>query len=197
MFRALVCFLFFFCTCIGLSLAELERLGTTVSKTASHDIPYVLARGGNGATTVSATMFFASKVVSTLEKRGAFGEFKVFVTGGMGGVHRQGVKIFTPNSGCKAPCRADSVEECADIIEANTKFGLGSGILIGVPIPAEHAAATKNVNRPYNRHCMKQNIQLVKNNALVGAKIATALTTAFLNRFDTRPRLIILPAARL
>ncbi|EFJ26223.1 hypothetical protein SELMODRAFT_413384 [Selaginella moellendorffii] len=47
--------------------------------------------------------------------------------------------------GCKAPCRADSVEESADIIEANTKFGLGSVILIGVPIPAEHAAAAKNV----------------------------------------------------
>ncbi|XP_024545178.1 uncharacterized protein LOC9644059 isoform X4 [Selaginella moellendorffii] len=233
--------------CIGLSLAELERLaklGTMVSKTARRDIPYVIARRGNGATTVSATMFFASKA-----------GIKVFVTGGIGGVHRQGesklgktpvavvcagVKsildiprtleyletqgvtvvsystdefpaFFTPNSGCKAPCRADSVEECADIIEANTKLGLGSGILIGVPIPAEHAAAAKNVesaiqsalheaesrgiagnsvtpfllkrvNELTGGDSLAANIQLVKNNALVGAKIATALTTR-LSRF--------------
>ncbi|EFJ26222.1 hypothetical protein SELMODRAFT_413380 [Selaginella moellendorffii] len=81
---------------------------------------------------------------------------------------------FTPNSGCKAPCRADSVEECADIIE--------------------HAAAAKNVesalHEAENISVTSLLVFLVKNNALVGAKIATALTTTSLNRLDTRPRLV-------
>ncbi|XP_029125712.1 uncharacterized protein LOC109791429 isoform X4 [Cajanus cajan] len=66
--------------CIGLSIEELERLailGTRAQKTARRDIAHVVAQGGNGATTVSATMFFAAMV-----------HIPVFVTGGIGGVHR-------------------------------------------------------------------------------------------------------------
>ncbi|KOM28518.1 hypothetical protein LR48_Vigan549s007300 [Vigna angularis] len=66
--------------CVGLSLEELERLaslGTSARKTARRDIANVVARGENGATTVSATMFFASMV-----------NIPIFVTGGIGGVHR-------------------------------------------------------------------------------------------------------------
>ncbi|CAK7331154.1 unnamed protein product [Dovyalis caffra] len=64
----------------GLSMGELERLatlGTKAQKTARRDIAHVVATRGNGATTVSATMFFASMV-----------GIHVFVTGGIGGVHR-------------------------------------------------------------------------------------------------------------
>ncbi|KAH0926060.1 hypothetical protein HID58_018316 [Brassica napus] len=66
--------------CIGLNEEELERLaslGKSVQKTAGRDIAYVVATRGNGATTVSATLFFASMV-----------GIQVFVTGGIGGVHR-------------------------------------------------------------------------------------------------------------
>ncbi|TKY68239.1 Pseudouridine-5'-phosphate glycosidase [Spatholobus suberectus] len=66
--------------CVGLSVEELERLatlGTRAQKIARRDIAHVVARGGNGATTVSATMFFASMV-----------HIPIFVTGGIGGVHR-------------------------------------------------------------------------------------------------------------
>ncbi|XP_027335261.1 uncharacterized protein LOC113849507 isoform X1 [Abrus precatorius] len=68
--------------CVGLSMEELERLatlGTRAQKTARRDIAHVVARGGNGATTVSASMFLASMV-----------HIPVFVTGGIGGVHRHG-----------------------------------------------------------------------------------------------------------
>ncbi|KAG5517468.1 hypothetical protein RHGRI_038021 [Rhododendron griersonianum] len=68
--------------CVGLSAKELERLaimGTKARKTARRDIAYVLATRANGATTVSATMIFASMV-----------GIHVFVTGGIGGVHRHG-----------------------------------------------------------------------------------------------------------
>ncbi|CDY22802.1 BnaA06g02750D [Brassica napus] len=66
--------------CIGLNEEELERLaslGKSVQKTAGRDIPHVVATRANGATTVSATLFFASMV-----------GIQVFVTGGIGGVHR-------------------------------------------------------------------------------------------------------------
>ncbi|OWM69160.1 hypothetical protein CDL15_Pgr025347 [Punica granatum] len=189
--------------CIGLSMEDLKKLailGSKVRKTARRDIAHVVssspsfsqvAARGNGATTVSATMFFASKV-----------GISVFATGGTGGVHRhgehtmdissdltelgrttvavisagpksildipktleyletQGVCVaafgtdefpafFIEKSGCKAPCRVDTPEECARLIgkmikcdaDANAMLKLGSGILIAVPIPKEHAAS--------------------------------------------------------
>ncbi|CAN1170510.1 Pseudouridine-5'-phosphate glycosidase [Linum perenne] len=235
--------------CIGLSAEQLERLatlGTRAQKTARRDIAYVVASRRNGATTVSATMFFASMV-----------GIHVFVTGGIGGVHRHGEQtmdvssdltelgrtpvavisagvksildipktleyletqgvcvvgyktnefpaFFTDTSGCKAPCRMDTPEECAQLIDATTKLKLGNGILIGVPIPKEQSASgsiiesaiqkalkearEKNisgsaetpfllarVNELTGGASLASNIALVKNNALVGAKIALAL----------------------
>lgn len=236
--------------CVGLSLEELERLaiiGTKAQKTARRDIAHVVATRGNGATTVSATMLIASMV-----------GISVFVTGGIGGVHRhgehtmdissdltelgrtpvavisagvksildipktleyletQGVCVaayktnefpafFTETSGCKVPCRVDSPEDCARLIDANVKLGLGTGILIAVPIPREHSASgsliesaiqramteargkniSGNAETPFllarvneltGGASLSSNIALVKNNALVGAQIAVALT---------------------
>jgi pseudouridine-5'-phosphate glycosidase len=64
---------------IGLTAADLELLGSSpeVSKVSLRDVPYVLARRGHGATTVAATMRLA-----------ALAGIGVFVTGGLGGVHR-------------------------------------------------------------------------------------------------------------
>ncbi|XP_038690929.1 pseudouridine-5'-phosphate glycosidase isoform X2 [Tripterygium wilfordii] len=236
--------------CIGLHIEELEKLaklGTKAQKTARRDIAYVVANRGNGATTVSATMFFASLV-----------GIRVFVTGGIGGVHRnaehtmdissdltelgktpvavisagvksildipktleyletQGVCVaayktyefpafFTEISGYKVPCRVDSPEDCARLIDANMRLMLGTGILITVPIPKEHAASgsmiesaiqsalkeardnnitgnaetpflLKRVNELTGGASLASNIALVKNNARVGAQIAVALT---------------------
>nr|GMD23370.1 Pseudouridine-5'-phosphate glycosidase [Ipomoea batatas] len=76
--------------CIGLSMEELERLailGSKARKTARRDIAHVVATKGNGATTVSATMFFASMA-----------GIPIFVTGGVGGVHRQGENTMDVSS---------------------------------------------------------------------------------------------------
>ncbi|OIW01891.1 hypothetical protein TanjilG_31073 [Lupinus angustifolius] len=230
--------------CVGLTIEELERLatlGTKAQKTARRDIAHVVASSGNGATTVSASMFLASLV-----------GIPVFVTGGIGGVHRhgehtmdissdltelgrtpvavicagvksildiprtleyletQGVCVaayktnefpafFTESSGCKVSCRVDTPED-----EANIKLNLGTGVLIAVPIPREHSTSghiiesaiqkalkearenkiTGNAETPFllarvneltGGASLASNIALVKNNALVGAKIATAL----------------------
>lgn len=65
---------------IGLSDEELEYLGQSrnVEKTSRRDLPYLLAAKKDGATTVAATMICA-------ELTG----IQVFVTGGIGGVHRE------------------------------------------------------------------------------------------------------------
>ncbi len=64
---------------IGLDEAELDLLGSDpdVRKVSIRDLPYVVARGEHGATTVASTMRLA-----------ALAGIRVFVTGGLGGVHR-------------------------------------------------------------------------------------------------------------
>lgn len=67
---------------VGLTDAQLERLargGGDVRKCSRRDLPAVCAAGADGATTVSATMLLA-----------AAAGIAVFVTGGIGGVHRGG-----------------------------------------------------------------------------------------------------------
>ncbi|HMO33037.1 MAG TPA: pseudouridine-5'-phosphate glycosidase [Lacibacter sp.] len=66
---------------VGLSAGELAYFGQArdVWKVSLRDLPYVVSRGLNGATTVAATMRIAS-----------LAGIRVFVTGGIGGVHRGG-----------------------------------------------------------------------------------------------------------
>jgi pseudouridine-5'-phosphate glycosidase len=66
---------------IGLDEAQLDVLGSDpdVAKVSIRDLPYVIARRGHGATTVASTMRLA-----------ALAGIRVFVTGGIGGVHRDG-----------------------------------------------------------------------------------------------------------
>ena len=70
---------------IGLSPDDLELLAShpDVTKVSVRDLPYVVARGTHGATTVAATMRLA-----------ALAGIQVFVTGGLGGVHRGAQQTF-------------------------------------------------------------------------------------------------------
>lgn len=64
----------------GLSTAEIEYLGKTgqaVSKVSRRDLPVIVSKKMDGATTVATTMIVA-----------AMAGIKVFATGGIGGVHR-------------------------------------------------------------------------------------------------------------
>ena len=70
---------------VGLTDAELEQLGNAkqVAKVSRRDLPHLLATGGIGATTVAATMIAAH-----------LAGIRVFVTGGIGGVHRGAATSF-------------------------------------------------------------------------------------------------------
>ncbi|MFI0399348.1 MAG: pseudouridine-5'-phosphate glycosidase [Thiolinea sp.] len=64
----------------GLSSDEIEELGKgghSISKVSRRDLPFMVAQGKTGATTVASTMIIA-----------AMAGIRVFATGGIGGVHR-------------------------------------------------------------------------------------------------------------
>jgi pseudouridylate synthase len=71
---------------VGLAAAELRALaqgGPKVAKVSRRDLAALVARGGDGATTVAATMLVA-----------ALAGIRVFATGGIGGVHRGATQTF-------------------------------------------------------------------------------------------------------
>lgn len=171
---------------IGLSSSELEELADGKSaaiKTSRRDFPYVLGKQLNGGTTVAGTLICANLC-----------GIKIFATGGIGGVHRdgettmdvsadlvemgrspvtvvssgiksildiprtmeyletQGVFVstfqvpdrefpafYTRKSGVKAPYNFADAAEAAECIDKSLQLGLQSGMLVGVPVPREHA----------------------------------------------------------
>ena len=70
---------------VGLTLEEIEYLGKTegVIKTSRRDIPFIIAKKLDGATTVASTMIIAD-----------LAGIRVFATGGIGGVHRGAPESF-------------------------------------------------------------------------------------------------------
>ncbi|GFP78100.1 pseudouridine-5'-phosphate glycosidase [Clostridium fungisolvens] len=70
---------------VGLTEAEIDHLGKAgnVIKTSRRDIPFIIAKKADGATTVASTMIIA-----------ALAGIKVFATGGIGGVHREAQETF-------------------------------------------------------------------------------------------------------
>ncbi|WP_019907294.1 pseudouridine-5'-phosphate glycosidase [Thermoanaerobacter indiensis] len=237
---------------IGLSEEELEFMGTSkeILKASRRDLPVVLAKGLSAATTVSATMICAN-----------LAGIKVFVTGGIGGVHRGAEQTFdisadlqelantdvavvcagakaildlprtleyletfgvpvvgfktwefpafyTRESGLKVDYKVDDEIEAAKIIKTKWDLGLKGGVLIANPIPEEYAldkayidkaiedalyeAEKRNIKgkeiTPFlldkikdltQGKSLKANIELVKNNAFVGAKIAIELNKLY------------------
>ncbi len=64
----------------GISVSEMELLaqgGPQIPKASRRDLPFLVASGSNGATTVASTMIIAH-----------LAGIRVFATGGIGGVHR-------------------------------------------------------------------------------------------------------------
>ncbi|SHH56375.1 pseudouridine-5'-phosphate glycosidase [Caloranaerobacter azorensis DSM 13643] len=70
---------------VGLSEEEIEYMGKAknVFKVSRRDIPFIIAKQLDGATTVASTMIIS-----------ALSGIKVFVTGGIGGVHRGAQETF-------------------------------------------------------------------------------------------------------
>ncbi|CAG0892313.1 unnamed protein product, partial [Darwinula stevensoni] len=239
--------------CIGLSPEAIEELGKSslagkCFKASARDLPHVIQQGGDGGTTVAGTLVLAH-----------LAGIQVFVTGGIGGVHRgaetsfdvsadliqlsrspvavicagikaildipktlefletQGVPVavlgpdkrfpnfYSRDSGVDAPWNLENSVAAARLL--HTHFSLlpsPSGVLIGVPIPLEHALDGNEVEKHVKEaleagearriqgkdvtpfllsqmqlltcgSSLSSNIALIKNNAKVGAEIALHL----------------------
>ncbi len=231
---------------VGLVADEIERLARSdgkVIKCSRRDLPFVVARKENGATTVAATMIIA-----------AMAGIRVFATGGIGGVHRgveetldisadleelartdvtvvcAGIKsvldigrtleylethgvtvigyetdtlpaFYARESDFGVDYRADSPAEVAAAMRSKKEMGLGGGMVVAVPVPAEHAldrgeidavideaivemgrqGVTGKDTTPFllariaertEGRSLEANVQLVINNARVAAAIA-------------------------
>jgi len=111
--------------------------------------------------------------------------------------------FYTRESGFKAPLRLDTPEEVAEMMRAKWTLGLRGGAIIGNPIPAEYAMPKEEIDKAINEalieakmqrvegkkitpflldaiknitggKSLEANVHLVKNNATLAAKIASA-----------------------
>ena len=89
---------------VGLDDAQLERLATAanVRKLSRADLPYAIVSGSDGSTTVAATMICAH-----------LAGIEVFVTGGIGGVHRGVEKTFDVSADLEELSRTPVTVVCA------------------------------------------------------------------------------------
>lgn len=89
---------------VGLSADEIEMLGKTkdVVKSSRRDIPFIIAKGLNGATTVASTMILAD-----------LAGIRIFATGGVGGVHRGAETSFDISADLIELAQTDVAVVCA------------------------------------------------------------------------------------
>ncbi|EKT6257974.1 pseudouridine-5'-phosphate glycosidase [Escherichia coli] len=151
---------------VGLSKEEIELLGReghNVTKVSRRDLPFVVAAGKNGATTVASTMIIA-----------ALAGIKVFATGGIGGVHRGAKSIldlgltteyletfgvpligyqtkalpafFCRTSPFDVSIRLDSASEIARAMAVKWQSGLNGGLVVANPIPEQFAMPEHTIN---------------------------------------------------
>ncbi|GAB3373924.1 pseudouridine-5'-phosphate glycosidase [Massilia agri] len=92
--------------CVGLSDEQLELLGSSpdAMKVSRRDLAYVLSTGKLGATTVAATMICAR-----------LAGIEVFVTGGIGGVHRGAETSFDISADLQELAHTSVAVVCAGV----------------------------------------------------------------------------------
>jgi pseudouridylate synthase len=89
----------------GLTLPQIEQLGQggrSVAKVSRRDMPFIVAAGKTGATTVAATMIVAAQA-----------GIAVFATGGIGGVHRGAAQSFDVSADLQELARSNVAVVCA------------------------------------------------------------------------------------
>jgi len=145
---------------VGLSKEEIELLGReghNVTKVSRRDLPFVVAAGKNGATTVASTMIIA-----------ALAGIKVFATGGIGGVHRGAEHTFDISADLQELANTNVTVVCAGA-KSILDLGLTTEYLetFGVPLIGYQTKAL-----PASRQCPR-------NCSRDGSEVA--------NRFERRP----------
>lgn len=112
---------------VGLTESEIDLLakeGQKVLKCSRRDLPFVVAKKLNGATTVAATMIIASMA-----------GVRVFATGGVGGVHRGAAETFDISADLTELGKTSVAVVCAGV-KSILDLGLTREYLetLGVPV---------------------------------------------------------------
>jgi pseudouridine-5'-phosphate glycosidase len=91
---------------IGLDAGALELIASAgdIAKASVRDVGFVVARGGNAATTVAATADLAHRA-----------GIRVFATGGLGGVHREASSSWDESADLTALARTPITVVCAGV----------------------------------------------------------------------------------
>ena len=137
---------------VGMTPEEIEEFGKRkgILKVSRRDLPVVYAKKLWAATTVAATMIIAHEA-----------GIKLFVTGGIGGVHRGAQEtmdisadlqelaktnvtvvcaaFYTAHSGLSVDYQIDDAHEAALIMKEKEIHNLQGGILITNPIPEQYS----------------------------------------------------------
>jgi len=152
---------------VGLSDAQFERLATPgVEKVNLSNLSLVLARKGVGATTVAATIWCAAKVGIDVMAMETWGvpvvgiETDVFPA------------FFSRVTELPVDMRVEMPEEAAHIVDVHLTVR-ESGILVTVPVPAEHEVPVA----AFNRFLAAANAELAAQN-IRGADVTPALLDA-------------------
>ena len=93
--------------CVGMSHEEIDYLGnagTEVTKTSRRDIPFIVSRKADGATTVAATIIIAG-----------LAGIKLMATGGIGGVHRGVEETMDVSADLEELARSNMGVVCAGV----------------------------------------------------------------------------------
>jgi len=90
----------------GLDPGELARLAAAdeVAKCSTRDLPYVVAKGRLGATTVAATLFVACRL-----------GIQIMATGGLGGVHLGGESSMDVSADLEELARSQVIVVCSGV----------------------------------------------------------------------------------
>ncbi len=112
---------------VGLNHDEIDylaRSGTKIVKASRRDIPYLISKKIDGATTVASTMIGAS-----------LAGIKIFATGGIGGVHRGASESYDISADLQELANTDVAVVCAGI-KAILDLGLTLEYLetFGIPL---------------------------------------------------------------
>lgn len=92
---------------VGLSKDEIEYLGkkgNKIEKASRRDLPYLISKKVDGATTVASTMIVAQMT-----------GIKIFATGGIGGVHRGAERSFDISADLQELAKTNVAVVCAGI----------------------------------------------------------------------------------
>ena len=162
---------------VGMTPEEIEQFGKRkgIIKVSRRDLPVVYAKKLWAATTVAATMIIANQA-----------GIKLFVTGGIGGVHRgaqetMGVPVlgykteelpafYTAHSGLKVDYKLENAKEAALTMYEKEKNNLQGGILITNPIPEEYSMDKEVID-----NAIEKALQMMKEQGIKGKE-----TTPFL-----------------